>query len=88
MESYTTDLVVVGAGAAGLLAAAAARRLGDQVIVVEASGRVGGSTTAGDGVAWLPANPIMIKAGGEDSPTEVAEYLTALLGDPAEANAA
>ncbi len=88
MESYTTDLVVVGAGAAGLLAAAAARRLGDQVIVVEASGRVGGSTTAGDGVTWLPANPIMIKAGAEDTPTEAAEYLTALLGDPAGANAA
>jgi succinate dehydrogenase/fumarate reductase flavoprotein subunit len=88
MESYTADLVVVGAGAAGLLAAAAARRLGDQVIVVEASGRVGGSTSATDGAAWLPANPIMVKAGTPDSAADAARYLEALLGAPADANAA
>jgi 3-oxosteroid 1-dehydrogenase len=80
MASFTTDLVVVGAGAAGLLAAAAARRLGDQVIVVETSSQAGGATSGGDGAVWLPANPIMAKAGTEDSTAEAAAYLDALLG--------
>jgi succinate dehydrogenase/fumarate reductase flavoprotein subunit len=80
MEAYTADLVVVGAGAAGLLAAVAARRLGDRVIVVEASAQAGGSTVGGDGAVWLPGNPIMAKAGIEDSAAEASAYLDALLG--------
>ena len=53
-----TDVVVVGAGAAGLLAAVAARRLGLEVLVIERSGLVGGSTATSDGSLWLPANDL------------------------------
>jgi glycine/D-amino acid oxidase-like deaminating enzyme len=84
MESFTADLVVVGAGAAGLLAAAAARRLGDHVIVVEATGQAGGSTATEDGAVWLPGNPVMTKAGTQDSAAEAAAYLDALLGEPSD----
>ena len=74
------DLVVVGAGAAGLLAAVAARRLGRTVLVVEADPLAGGSTAVSDGRIWLPANHLMAKLGVPDSTTDADEYLTALLG--------
>lgn len=38
------DLIVVGAGAAGLLAAVAAHRLGERVLVVDSDHLAGGST--------------------------------------------
>lgn len=81
MEPYRADLVVIGAGAAGLLAAAAARRLGDEVVVVETSELAGGTTATSDGQLWLPANPIMAKAGIEDSILEAGNYLNAVLGE-------
>lgn len=73
------DLVVVGAGAAGLLAAVAARRLGSRVLVVEADSVAGGSTAASDGRLWLPGNHLTAKP-AQDSPAEAEAYLDALLG--------
>lgn len=81
MTELEVDLLVVGAGAAGLLAAIAARRLGDSVLVVEETGLAGGATLDGDGDLWLPGNQIGAKA-GEDSPEAAADYLDALLGQP------
>lgn len=77
MERY--DLVVVGAGAAGLLAATAARRLGDSVLVLESDQVVGGATAGTGGSMWLPANQVAQKA-IPDSVAEADEYLAALLG--------
>jgi succinate dehydrogenase/fumarate reductase flavoprotein subunit len=74
------DLVVVGAGTAGLLAAVAAHRLGERVLVVEADHLAGGSTAGSDGRFWLPANDLMTKLNVPDSVAEAAEYLEALLG--------
>ena len=81
------DLVVVGAGAAGLLAGVAARRLGRTVLVVESDPFAGGSTALSNGRMWLPANHLMAKLGVPDSTTEADEYLSALLG-PAASDAA
>jgi succinate dehydrogenase/fumarate reductase flavoprotein subunit len=47
-----TDLVVAGAGMAGLVAAARARELGARVDVYEKAGRVGGSMLLSSGVVW------------------------------------
>lgn len=74
------DLVVVGAGAAGLLAAVAARRLGERVLVVDADTLAGGGTAGADGLIWLPGNHLMAKLGVTDSAAEAEEYLAALLG--------
>lgn len=82
MEHVTADLVVVGAGAAGLLAAAAARRLGDEVIIVESSRRAGGTATEGNGLAWLPGNRLAAKGSAPDSTEEVEQYLASVLGEP------
>lgn len=53
--SATVDLVVVGAGAAGLAATRRARELGLSVLLCEASGRIGGrayTSTEPFGVPW------------------------------------
>jgi len=74
-----TDLVVVGAGAAGLLAAVAARRLGHEVLVVESSGQVGGSTATNDGSLWLPANDLTGHGGiPADTADSALRYLNGL----------
>jgi fumarate reductase flavoprotein subunit len=46
------DVVVAGAGMAGLVAAAEARRLGAEVLVFEKLGRPGGSMRLSSGVIW------------------------------------
>jgi fumarate reductase flavoprotein subunit len=46
------DLVVAGAGMAGLAAAAEARRLGARPVVMEKLGRAGGSMRLSSGVFW------------------------------------
>lgn len=77
------DLLVVGAGAAGLLAAVAARRLGDRVLVVDSGALAGGNTASSDGRMWLPGNPLAARAGGPDTVEEASSYLEALLGPAA-----
>lgn len=79
-EAVTTDLVVVGGGTAGLLAAVAARRLGHEVLVIEASSKLGGATALSDGRVWLPGNHLMTKSGVGDSTVEAAQYLDSILG--------
>ena len=51
-----TDLIVAGAGMAGLAAAARARELGASVVVFEKADRVGGSMRLSSGVIWRYAS--------------------------------
>lgn len=75
-RSVTTDVVVVGGGPAGLLAAVSAAHHGLQVLLVEADEVLGGSAAAGDGLLWLPQVPV-----GERGPGQAARsYLDALYG--------
>lgn len=76
----TTDLLVVGSGT-GLLAALAATELGLNVLVIEKSEYVGGSTARSGGAFWIPGNPILEEAGGADSAERAARYLRALVAD-------
>ncbi|MBP3520850.1 MAG: FAD-dependent oxidoreductase [Oscillospiraceae bacterium] len=48
-ETYDTDILVVGAGAAGLAAALSAQEAGANVMVMEKTGITGGSTTRSGG---------------------------------------
>lgn len=51
-ETYDADVVVVGAGAAGLSAAIAANDQGAKVIVLEKQGVTGGATAAAAARLW------------------------------------
>lgn len=71
------DLVVVGAGAAGLTAATVAALAGLRVRLLEASGFVGGTTAISGGMVWLPANPKMASVGVADTLDDARRYLAA-----------
>ncbi len=88
MKTLNTDVVVVGAGAAGLLAAAVARRAGREVVVVESTASVGGSTATDTGHVWLPGNHWSARLGREDTAEAALTYLDAILGSHTDASSA
>lgn len=64
----TTDVLVVGAGGAGMAAAVTAHQNGAEVLIIEKMGKVGGNTMI-SGTAYNAADPIRQPAQGiEDSP--------------------
>ncbi|MEV6970114.1 FAD-dependent oxidoreductase [Hamadaea sp. NPDC051192] len=75
----TVDLLVAGSGAAGLTAAIAAANRGLDVLVVESTAKWGGTTAVSGGGLWVPANPLMLRAGVQDSPTEALTYLAEVI---------
>jgi 3-oxosteroid 1-dehydrogenase len=82
----TVDVLVVGSGG-GLAGAYTAAREGLSVAIVEASGRFGGTFAySGGGGMWFPCNPVLVRAGGDDTFDEALRYYRAVVGDrtPAE----
>ena len=79
-QSY--DLVCVGSGGGGLVAALRAAELGLRPIVIEKQGFVGGSTAMSGGVVWVPDNPLMRAEGVPDSFEAGMQYLQAVIGEP------
>jgi 3-oxosteroid 1-dehydrogenase len=76
----STDLIVVGSGAAGMTAALAAHDLGGNVLILEKSSVYGGSTALSGGVAWIPGNHHMDEIGVTDHPDQALLYLKHLIG--------
>ena len=72
---HSVDFLVIGTGAAGMSAALRADSLGMDVLLVEASDKVGGSTAISGGVVWIPDNPQMPSRGIEDSREESIAYI-------------
>ena len=62
------DVVVIGAGGAGLAAAIEARRVGAGVVVLEAASAVGGSTALSGGVVLAAGTSVQRSNGIEDDP--------------------
>jgi 3-oxosteroid 1-dehydrogenase len=75
------DVVVVGAGAAGMTAALAAGTRGLDTILVEKSGYFGGSTARSGGGVWIPGNYALRAAGQADDLALSKQYLDAIVGD-------
>ena len=77
------DVVVVGAGGAGMAAALAAAKLGLDTVVVEKSGYFGGSTARSGGGVWIPGNYALVAAGQTDpgDAEQARRYLDAIVGD-------
>lgn len=74
------DLVVIGSGAAGLSGALAAAVEGINVLLLEKTPLIGGTTALSGGGYWVPANHHMEEAGVEDSRDESLAYLNACCG--------
>src|SRR5436190_19117542 len=69
------DVLVLGAGAAGMTSAAVSHVLGSSVIVCEASAQVGGTTATSAGTAWIPLSHHASSAGLADTREKVLRYL-------------
>lgn len=69
------DVVVVGSGAAGLVAALSAVHAGASVLVLEATDRWGGSTAVSGGLVWAPDHHHAHEKGMSDSREEVLAHL-------------
>jgi succinate dehydrogenase/fumarate reductase flavoprotein subunit len=73
MADAEYDLIVVGAGAAGMTAALVGAVEGMRVLVLEATTQVGGTSARSSGTLWIPADT-----------AAAATYLDALVGDKAD----
>ncbi|WP_338880154.1 FAD-dependent oxidoreductase [Achromobacter veterisilvae] len=74
------DALVVGAGAGGMAAALTAHEEGLDVLLVEKTGRIGGSTAISGGALWIPLNAQTEAAGHPDSFDKVWTYLEQTVG--------
>lgn len=70
------DVVVVGSGAAGALAALRAANLGLSVLIIEKAHKYGGTSATSGGVMWIPNNQI---SPNDDSRDKAFKYLNNLL---------
>lgn len=77
----SVDLVVLGSGGGGLVAALAAADAGLSALVIEKQSLVGGSTAMSGGVIWMPNNPLMQRAGVRDSESAALTYFEEVVGD-------
>lgn len=74
------DLLVIGAGAAGLTAAVTAASRGLRVIVAEKTGFIGGTTALSEGMVWVPLSSHARRSGIADSEKTVLAYIQAAAG--------
>lgn len=80
----TRDFVVVGSGGGSMCAALVMRCAAKDVLVLEKTDLIGGTTARSGGVMWIPDNPFMARDGVEDSFEKASKYLDAVVGDHAD----
>jgi succinate dehydrogenase/fumarate reductase flavoprotein subunit len=73
------DLLIAGAGPAGMTAALVGSLQGLDVLLVEKSGQVGGTGATSAGTLWIPGNHQSRKAGFDDSVERAQDYLDGLV---------
>jgi succinate dehydrogenase/fumarate reductase flavoprotein subunit len=81
MEKTEKKVVIVGSGSAALTAAIAAKEAGLEPLVVESTDKIGGSSAMSGGGAWIPNNPLMLRAGTHDSYEDARKYMDRTIGD-------
>lgn len=80
-QSVTTDVLVIGSGAAGMTAALTSKAAGLDTLIIEKSEYFGGSTARSGGGLWIPNAPALVRAGERDDPQEIIAYLERIAGD-------
>ena len=81
MTEQEYDVVVVGSGGAGMVAALAAAHRGLSTVVLEKAPHYGGSTARSGGGVWIPNNDVLRRAGIQDTPEAARTYLHGIIGD-------
>ena len=76
----STDVLIVGSGGGGMVAALVANDHGQEALVLEKTAFYGGSTARSGGGIWIPCNYLMKQAGVDDSPEQARTYLQATVG--------
>lgn len=74
------DVLVAGAGAAGMTAALVASQEGLNVLLCEQSAQLGGTTATSAGTIWVPATRASREAGFHHGLAEARDYLDAVIG--------
>jgi 3-oxosteroid 1-dehydrogenase len=72
----TFDVIVVGSGAAGAIAALRAKELGQSVLIVEKAHKFGGTSATSGGVLWIPNHQL---TPSDDSREKALQYLDSLI---------
>ncbi len=83
-EQDQFDVIVLGAGAGGMTAAAVAAVHRMRVLLLEKAPVVGGTTAISGGMVWVPNNPKMQAAGRSDSRAAAETYLAGTVPGPAD----
>jgi 3-oxosteroid 1-dehydrogenase len=78
-SNETYDVIVVGSGAAGAMAALRAKELGLSALIVEKAHKYGGTSATSGGVLWVPDHQL---APSDDSREKTMEYLNSLMSGP------
>jgi succinate dehydrogenase/fumarate reductase flavoprotein subunit len=78
------DVVVIGAGAAGMSAALFSAIQGAKTLLVEKTGFVGGTSALSAGSIWIPNTRHASAVGAIDSATNVEKYLQQIVGNHAD----
>ena len=81
MTAQEFDVVVVGSGGAGMVAALAAAHRGLSTIVIEKAAHYGGSTARSGGGVWIPNNEVLKRDGVTDTAEAARTYLHGIIGD-------
>ncbi|WP_059019519.1 FAD-binding protein [Mycobacterium sp. M26] len=77
----TVDVIVAGSGG-GITGAYTAAREGLSVALVEATDKFGGTTAySGGGGMWFPCNPVLQRAGSDDTVERALNYFHSVVGD-------
>ncbi len=84
MTAQEYDVVVVGSGGAGMVAALTAAHRGLSTLVIEKAAHFGGSTARSGGGVWIPNNEVLKRDGVQDTPEAARTYLHGIIGDVVE----
>ncbi|GEE01211.1 3-oxosteroid 1-dehydrogenase [Gordonia spumicola] len=86
MSSEEFDVIVVGAGGAGLAAALTAKTKGLNTVLIEKSPYWGGSTSRSGGGVWIPNNSVLKRDGVDDTVDAARTYVHSIIGEHAPAD--
>jgi 3-oxosteroid 1-dehydrogenase len=80
-RDHLVDLLIVGSGAGGMVAALVGKSLGLNVLVIEKTGYFGGSTARSGGGVWVPNNCLLAQEGVTDSLESAQLYMKHTVGE-------